>query len=458
MNNLTSRRFAFSECAFLCNSEFKNFNLNLDVVDDEAEQLCRRAVDEVLKNSGVKPENVDILVPVSTQVTYLHRAVTKQYSFRDDMKVINCGGMGCAAGVAGLDFARRVLSERSEPTTCLVVAHENISRGFYTGLSRGSMVTNAIFRPGACALLLSTNPEFKDVAKFKVDMSCRTYQTDDTSFWSMGYKLDETSFGGIYLPKKETLIDVSSRAVGHTIKKVANHVLPLREKVRYVARVASKKVLGKKSRICPDLFTGVDHIAMHPGGPAVIQGLSKSLGMDPIERAENSLNAYYYYGNTSSAGVFYAMAYSETMKGIKKGEKVLLMGLGAGFESNAAVLVATRNMNTVHTAWEFLLDDDSYRFKAAEAFKCFLARKSTHTLDKSKEAIAKALLEVGRRHRVSPYDDMDIGMLMNNVAESENSDESVSVSEVSIENEKSLDIHTPARQLTMDYPVQTLNC
>lgn len=427
------------------------------MAENEAEQLSCRAISELFEKTGVKAVNVDILVPFCTQMPDLQRNIIHKYSFRDDIEVINCGGMGCAAGITGLDFARRLLSERSGPTTCLVVCHESISRGFYTGLSRDSMVSNAIFRPGACTLLLSTKPELKPIAKFKVDMSCRTYQTDDASFWSMGYKLDDTSFGGIYLPKKEILIDVSSRAVGHTMKKVANHVLPLKEKVKFVAKTASNKLLGKKSRVCPDLFTGIDHIAMHPGGPAVIQGLSKSLGMDAVKHSENSINAYYYYGNTSSAGVVYSMAYTETMKGIKKGEKMLLMGLGAGFESNAAVLTAMRDMNSVHTAWKFLLDDNSLRLKATEAFECFVDKQSIHTLDKSKEAIAKALLEAARRNRASPYDDVDIQMLVDDSTDTDDSELSVSLSDVSIENGKAMSIHTPAKTLTMDYPILPLN-
>jgi len=418
--------------------------------------LSCRAINELFEKTGVKAETVDMLVPFCTQMPDLQRTIFDKYSFRDDIEVINCGGMGCAAGITGLDFAKRLLSERPEPTTCLVVCHESISRGFYTGLSRDSMVSNAIFRPGACTLLLSTNPELKHIAKFKVSMSCRTYQTDDPSFWSMGYKLDDTSFGGIYLPKKEILIDVSSRAVGHTMKKVAHHVLPLKEKVKFVARTVGKKLMGKKSRICPDLFTGIDHIAMHPGGPAVIQGLSKSLGMDAVKCSENSINAYYYYGNTSSAGVAYSMAFTETMKGIKKGEKMLLMGLGAGFESNAAVLTATRDMNSVHTAWKFLLDDNSLRFKATDAYDCFVAKEGIHTLDKSKEAIAKALLKFGRRKNLSPFDDVDIQMLMNDSTVTDTSEVSDSVSDVSIEDVKAISTQTPARHISMDCPVSPL--
>lgn len=453
---MISFTFATVDCAFICTEEFKNFNLNLHVAEDEAEQLSSRAINELFEKTGIKAESVDILVPFCTQMPDLQRTIIHKHSFRDDIEVINCGGMGCAAGITGLDFAQRLLSERSGPTTCLVVCHESISRGFYTGLSRESMVSNAIFRPGACTLLLSTNPELMHIAKFKVSMSCRTYQTDDASFWSMGYKLDDTSFGGIYLPKKEILIDVSSRAVSHTMKKVVNHVLPLKEKAKFVARTVGNKLIGKKSRICPDLFTGIDHIAMHPGGPAVIQGLSKSLGMDAVKHSENSINAYYYYGNTSSAGVFYSMAFTETMKGIKKGEKMLLMGLGAGFESNAAVLIATRDMNSVHTAWKFLLDDNSLRFKASEAYNCFVAKEGIHTLDKSKWALAKALLEVGRRKNVSPFDDVDIQMLVNDSTDSGDSEVSDSVSDVSFENGKAVTTQTPARLLSMDCPVFSL--
>ncbi len=58
----------------------------------------------------------------------------------------------------------------------VVVCHENITRGFYTGLSRESMVTNALFRAGASAMMFSTDPSLKATAKFKIDHTTRTYQ------------------------------------------------------------------------------------------------------------------------------------------------------------------------------------------------------------------------------------------------------------------------------------------
>ncbi len=64
----------------------------------------------------------------------------------------------------------------------VVVCHENLTRGFYTGLSRESMVTNALFRAGASAMMFSTDPSLKAQAKFKLEYSTRTYQvrTDAT--------------------------------------------------------------------------------------------------------------------------------------------------------------------------------------------------------------------------------------------------------------------------------------
>ncbi len=156
--------------------EFDKFALGMDVADEEAEAIAGRSLKELFERTGVDPARVDVLVCVSTQATLLQRAVVGQFSFREDLEVMTLGGMGCAGGVMSTDFAHKYLAQRKKPTTMVAICHETITRGFYTGISRASMVTNALFRANACAMMFSTDPGLKAQAKFKLEYSTRAYQ------------------------------------------------------------------------------------------------------------------------------------------------------------------------------------------------------------------------------------------------------------------------------------------
>ena len=382
--------------AVIMKDEFSNFDLGLHVANEEAEIIVGRALDELFERSQVDPSSVDVLVCMSTMVTSLQQTIAGKFGFREDIEVMTLGGMGCAAGITATDFANKFLAQREKPTTMIVVCHENLTRGFYSGLSRESLVTNALFRAGASAMMFSTNPALKAQAKFKMDYSTRTYQTDPVSFWAMGFKLDDSGVGGIYLPKKNELGDISARAIGHTMARVGRKILPLGEKLKYVLSRGTKT---------PDFKKAIDHVFVHPGGPAVIEKFGKALGYDAAVESANAINAYYYYGNTSSAGVLYAMSYTESLQGIKKGEKLLALGLGAGFESNGTVMTAMRDCGDVHQAWRHVAEDPLLQPLAVEAFvRGFRNRERICTLDGSDQRKVRDLIAFAKKNGFeNPY-------------------------------------------------------
>lgn len=416
--------------AMIMKDDFSQYKLGMDVADEEAMAIAGRSVEELFERTGVDPARVDVLVCVSTQATLMQRAIAGNFGFREDLEVMTLGGMGCAGGVMATDFVHKYLAQRKTPATVVAVCHETVTRGFYTGLSRESMVTNALFRANGCAMMFSTDPSLKANAKFKMDHSTRTYQvrtmvdragfshysesiprthhalithrsstapqTDDPSFWCMGVKLDESGVAGIYLPKKEMLGDISSRAIGHTMARVGREILPIGEKLKYVL---------SGGRTVPDFLKAVDHVFVHPGGPAVIEKLGKALGYDAAVETVSSINAYYFYGNTSSSGVLYSMAHTESLHGIKKGERVLALGLGAGFESNGTVMTAVRDCGDVHRAWKHVAEDPSLQSLAVDAFvRGFRNRERICRLEASDERKVRDLKEfMAKRGYKNPF-------------------------------------------------------
>ena len=60
---------------------------------------------------------------------------------------------------------------------------------------------------------------------------------------------------------------------------------------------------------------------------------------------------FFRYGNTSSATVWYSLAYIESVQGVRKGDVVWQVGFGSGFKCNSAVWTAARDIHTTHDAW-----------------------------------------------------------------------------------------------------------
>ena len=71
------------------------------------------------------------------------------------------------------------------------------------------------------------------------------------------------------------------------------------------------------------------------------------------EHCKPSREALFHYGNTSSASVWYELAWSEacSKNGVLPGEKVWQIAFGSGFKCNSAVWKALRHNKTQHTAW-----------------------------------------------------------------------------------------------------------
>ena len=149
------------------------------------------------------------------------------------------------------------------------------------------------------------------------------------------------------------LTGVAAQALMTNLTRLGPLVLPLSEKLAFAANMVKEKIYGrdKKNPYIPNFKSAVDHVCIHSGGRAVIDGMQKVLKMND-EETEPSRATLYKWGNVSSSSIWYVLAFIESYKGLKAGEKIWQLSFGSGFKCNSAIWVANRKINFMHPCWE----------------------------------------------------------------------------------------------------------
>ncbi len=249
-------------------------NAYLEVATDLGEQALRSALDD----AGLRPDEVDIIVMVSSTgvaVPTIDARIASRIGLRPDVKRVPLFGLGCVAGAAGM--AR---------------VHDYL-RGF----------------PGHVAVLLS------------VELCSLTLQRDDTSIPALiGVCLFGDGAACVVAtgadrapnsPQEKAgprVLDTRSRLFADTIDVMGWNVgangfqLVLS---RDVPKMADRYLREEVDLFLADNGLSVEDISTwvcHPGGPKVIESIQDVIGLPPDALA-HSWNSMREHGNISSASV-----------------------------------------------------------------------------------------------------------------------------------------------------------
>ncbi|KAI9156955.1 hypothetical protein LWI28_014635 [Acer negundo] len=342
----------------------------------EMDDIIFTILDRLFSRTGISPSEIDILVVnVSLFSTFpsLTSRVMNRYKMREDVKAFNLSGMGCSASLVAVDLVQQ-LFKTYKNKLAIVVSTESMGPNWYCGKEKSMILSNCLFRSGGCSMLLTNNNSLKNRAILKLKYSVRThFGSNDEAYGCCIQDEDVDGYRGFRLSKK--LTKSAAQAFTNNLQVLVPKILPLRELLRHA--IVSyywnyRKTTTKSHMTSPmvNLKTGVEHFCIHPGGRAVIDGLGKTLGLNEND-LEPARMALHRFGNTSAGGLWYVLGYMEAKKRLKKGDRILMISLGAGFKCNNCVWEVINDLEDVNV-WK----DCIHRYPPKSIINPFVERYS----------------------------------------------------------------------------------
>ncbi|KAL6659844.1 hypothetical protein ACP70R_002673 [Stipagrostis hirtigluma subsp. patula] len=313
----------------------------------EARAMLLPTLDELFAKTGVPPSAVGAVVACCSgfcPAPSLAAIVAGSYRMRSDVRTFNVSGMGCSAGVIGVDVARGVLTAHAATVSyAVVVSAEVLTVGWYNGRDHSKLLLNCFFRTGCSAVLLTNKRGGAGVAahqmpaKYRLVRLVRTNTiADDDSYYSGYREEDDEGITGFNV----------RRGVGRAFEEVlrahlvtiAMSVLPWREKVRYAAVLLRSLLPHRRSRDlpAPSFRTAAEHFCLPTTWGPMIRRLGRGLGLAEKEM-EAALMAFHRFGNQSAATLWYQLAYLEAKGMVRKGNRVWQLGVGTGLKVNSVM-------------------------------------------------------------------------------------------------------------------------
>ncbi|KAL4576388.1 hypothetical protein LXL04_012481 [Taraxacum kok-saghyz] len=314
----------------------------------ELDAVFFETLDALFARSKITPSQIDILVvtvSLLSTVPSLASRIINRYNMRSDIKAFNIAGMGCSASLVGIDMVQHMFNTQKNKIA-IVVSTESMSSHWYCGTEKSMMLSNCIFREGGGSILLTNDNARKNQAILKLKSMVRTHLGSEDDAYKSCFQLEDAKgYGGFHLDR--TLTMVAGRALTKNLQVLLPKVLPIWEIVRYT-------FANLKSGAKINLKSGIQHFCIHPGGRAVIDAVGVNLELSEYD-VEPSRMALHRFGNTSSGGLWYVLGYMEAKKRLKKGDKMLMISLGAGFKANTCVWEVTRDLDRVNV-WKDVIE------------------------------------------------------------------------------------------------------
>src|SRR3954465_14873778 len=281
-------------------------------------ELGARAVTETLKQVGLTPEDVDVIVSATVTgfaVPTLEARVAPLIGMRPDVRRMPLVGLGCGAGAAGVARLHDYLLGHPDHVGVLMSVELCSLTLQRDDASMPNLIASGLFGDGAAAVVAVGADRADDLAgadgsAVQPDvLGSRSHLYPDSER-TMGWDVGAT---GLKIVLDGAVSELVERNVGDDVGAfLAEHGLQQADIEWYVA---------------------------HPGGPKVLEAMQSTLDLeqDALQVTWDSLSRV---GNLSSASVLHVFADTLADRPPRPGSYGLMLAMGPGFCSELVLLRA----------------------------------------------------------------------------------------------------------------------
>ena len=269
------------------------------------------AINRALETAGLKPEQMDYLVCV-TSTGYLCPGATalliRQHGFRENIHRVDVVGMGCNAALNAMQPVVQFL--RSNPDKIgMLVCIENCSAAYVTSEKMVTAVVNSLFGDAAAALVIAgseckavtINPALPKIMDFESQIVVEAMHT-------MRFDLENAKLA-FYL----------DRDIPYFLGKNAH---------KPVLRLIEKAGLKKRD---------IAQWIVHSGGKKVIDSIKMNLDLDDHD-VRHTLAVLESYGNISSCSILFSLKRLSEEGVVNEGDYGVMMAMGPGASIETALI------------------------------------------------------------------------------------------------------------------------
>ena len=285
-------------------------------------------VRQLLADTGLGPRDISLIssVTLTPAVPSIEARLMNRLDFRTDTRRMPLAGLGCMAGVAGINRVADYLA--GHPTQAAILISCELSSGLWQGSVQADLqkmiarlesepqlyedivmaiVTSALFGDGSGSLLLVGDEHPLAERPFLSVLNNRSNWVPDTEH-IMGLDYIDEGMRNILRPEVKTFVG----------EALADVILPM---------------LAESSLTIAD----IDHWTLHPGGPKIMDAAERAFQLS-AEIMQPSRDVLKDVGNISSATVLFMLDRIIRSKDRPENAMGLLVAMGPGFSQEATLV------------------------------------------------------------------------------------------------------------------------
>jgi predicted naringenin-chalcone synthase len=269
-----------------------------DLFMEAARPLAATVICQALVQAGLTPSDVDHFIVISCtgfDNPGLDVILAGDLGMRPDLRRSALVGMGCHAGLTGLDRAMVELAARPK-NHALVLAVEFGTLHFQHGASLANMIAGALFGDGLAATLIGPASTQAGLPRLLDSMTYSDYTGQDL----MGFHLSDKGYQIHLAPR---------------VPQVLRELMP-----------GLVSDFLQRAGLTP---TDIRFWGIHPGGAKIVDYIGEALNLTPADLAYTR-QVLRRYGNMSSATIFFVLDEIMRQGQPYPGDYALLLAFGPG--------------------------------------------------------------------------------------------------------------------------------